>query len=67
MAGEHAFLVYWRTLPWDHAPGVLLAEEAGCRARRPDGGDYSVGSDAAGLVVAHRSVIDDVRTGLFGR
>ena len=28
-AGELAYALYWRTLPWDHAPGALLAEEAG--------------------------------------
>jgi fructose-1,6-bisphosphatase/inositol monophosphatase family enzyme len=34
--GQKDFVVYWRTLPWDHTPGVLLIEEAGGVALRPD-------------------------------
>lgn len=52
VAGEFDFLFYWRTLPWDHAPGVLLAEEAGMRAGRPDGSTYEPGGDRPGLLVA---------------
>lgn len=50
--GDVDFLLYGRTLPWDHAPGVLLAKEAGCVARRFDGTDYRAGVDAHGLLVA---------------
>ena len=38
------FILYWRTLPWDHAPGVLFAQEAGFQAQRPDGAPYRCGS-----------------------
>ena len=27
--GEEDFALFWRTLPWDHAPGVLLVSETG--------------------------------------
>lgn len=37
VAGEQDFVLYQRTLPWDHAPGALLLTEAGGLARRPDG------------------------------
>ncbi len=52
--GSHDFLLYWRTLPWDHAPGSLLVTEAGGRSARFDGTPYHpepLGS-ADGLLVA---------------
>jgi fructose-1,6-bisphosphatase/inositol monophosphatase family enzyme len=27
--GEQDFVVFWRTLPWDHAPGAFLVNESG--------------------------------------
>jgi len=39
-AGEQDFILYWRTLPWDHAPGSLLVTEAGGRSARLDGSPY---------------------------
>ncbi|HUS62742.1 MAG TPA: inositol monophosphatase [Acidimicrobiales bacterium] len=50
--GELDFVLFWRTLPWDHAPGVLLVEEAGGFVARPDGSPYAVGDDRRGLLVA---------------
>ncbi|MGF1430663.1 inositol monophosphatase family protein [Kitasatospora sp. LaBMicrA B282] len=51
---ELDFLVYWRTLPWDHAPGSLLVREAGGVSARLDGSPYRAdppgGED--GLLVA---------------
>ena len=41
-----------RTLPWDHAPGVLMIEEAGGVAQRLDGSGYRVDEDRTGLLVA---------------
>lgn len=47
------FVLYWRTLPWDHAPGVLFLQEAGGSAIRPDGSEYLVSNhDKSGLLVA---------------
>jgi len=65
VADDVAFLLYWRTLPWDHAPGVLFAEEAGGVAVRPDGRRYRCGEDGLGLVVAHAAMIDEVRACLL--
>ena len=65
VAGDIDFALYWRTLPWDHAPGVLYAEEAGFRALRPDGEDYRCGSNRAGLVIAHRDHCATVRASLL--
>lgn len=50
--GEQDFVVFWRTLPWDHAPGALLAEEAGGTVARPDGSPYRPEQRSSGLIVA---------------
>jgi fructose-1,6-bisphosphatase/inositol monophosphatase family enzyme len=60
------FVVYWRTLPWDHTPGVLLLEEAGGVALRPDRTRYRPSKTVQGLVVATNAhVADAVLTELF--
>jgi fructose-1,6-bisphosphatase/inositol monophosphatase family enzyme len=50
--GERDFVLYHRTLPWDHAPGTLLLEEAGGTACRLDGSPYLPGDDRTGLLAA---------------
>lgn len=49
---ELQFLFFYRTLVWDHAPGVLIAEEAGGFVRRLDGTGYSPVDDRKGLLCA---------------
>jgi len=50
--GEQDFVLFWRTLPWDHAPGALLAEEAGATVRRLDSSPYQPTQTPVGLLVA---------------
>ena len=50
--GDADFLLFWRTLAWDHAPGALLLTEAGGAAVRPDGGPYRCNDDRMGLLAA---------------
>ncbi|CAL9585315.1 3'(2'),5'-bisphosphate nucleotidase CysQ [Nocardiopsis dassonvillei] len=52
--GAQDFLLFHRTLPWDHAPGTLLLAEAGGVSRRPDGTPYrpDQARDALGLLNA---------------
>lgn len=50
--GETDFLLFWRTLPWDHAPGALLLTEAGGAAIRPDGTAYRADDARMGLLAA---------------
>ncbi len=50
--GEFAYALYWRTLPWDHAPGALLAEEVGRTVRRLDGTPYHPFDGGLGLLTA---------------
>ena len=51
-AGERDFMLYWRTLPWDHVPGGLLLREAGGKAAHSDGGRYRPEERREGLLVA---------------
>lgn len=56
--GSLDFALYWRTLPWDHAPGVLFLQEAGGHASRFDGSEYRVADHArSGLLVARNKEI----------
>ncbi len=45
--GVNDVSVFERTLPWDHAAGILFLNEAGGRAVRPDGAAYRVDDSAA--------------------
>ncbi|GFJ89910.1 hypothetical protein Prum_035520 [Phytohabitans rumicis] len=57
VTGRQHFVLFWRTLPWDHVPGVLLAQETGGVARRLDGGAYDPTDDRRGLLVAANDAI----------
>jgi fructose-1,6-bisphosphatase/inositol monophosphatase family enzyme len=51
--GQNDVAVFERTLPWDHAAGVLFVNEAGGKAARPDGSAYRVDDHARpGLIAA---------------
>lgn len=52
VSGQHDFALFWRTLPWDHAPGALVLTEAGGAARRLDDSAYRPGAVGTGLLVA---------------
>lgn len=50
--GDGDFMLYWRTLPWDHAPGALLLSEAGGVVARLDGAAYDPTDGRDGLLAA---------------
>ena len=51
--GKNDLSVFNRTLPWDHAAGVLFLNEAGGKAARLDGSDYRASDHARpGLIGA---------------
>lgn len=50
--GDGDFMLYWRTLPWDHAPGALLLREAGGVVARLDGTAYDPTDRRDGLLAA---------------
>ena len=52
LTGALDYALYWRTLPWDHAPGALLAESAGLTVRRLDGTPYRPLDGRRGLLTA---------------
>ncbi|MDR6290087.1 MULTISPECIES: inositol monophosphatase family protein [Inquilinus] len=55
--GEQDFVLFWRGLPWDHAPGALFLEEAGGRTARLDGAPYRPRGDLPGLLVARSPAV----------
>ena len=68
-AGLRDFTLFWRTLPWDHAPGALLVTEAGGTVRHLDGRAYSPGRPQDGLLAAvdeqtWTTVLDELRIGV---
>ncbi|PTQ07406.1 inositol monophosphatase [Sphingomonas oleivorans] len=50
--GENDVALFWRALPWDHAPGALFLTEAGGRIARFDGTPYRVDDRRTGLIAA---------------
>lgn len=50
--GLQNFVLFWRTEPWDHAPGALFMAEAGAHVARPDGSPYRPLDGGQGLLVA---------------
>ncbi|MET0340006.1 MAG: inositol monophosphatase family protein [Polyangiales bacterium] len=56
-SGRQDFAVFYRTLPWDHAPGALLVSEAGGVAARYDGTPYRPAEDVRGLLVARNELV----------
>lgn len=52
LAGHTDFILYWRTLPWDHLPGSLMVREAGGVAAHFDGERYTGTDGRRGLLIA---------------
>ena len=53
--GQNDVSIFERTLPWDHAAGILFLNEAGGRAARPDGSEYRVADHARPGVIGAAS------------
>lgn len=53
--GPVDYVLYWRTLPWDHIPGALFLTEAGGVVRRLDGHAYAARTHAQKGLLAARS------------
>lgn len=52
LTGAMDFLLYWRTMPWDHAPGAILVAEAGGIVARPDGRPFLCDPATRGILSA---------------
>jgi fructose-1,6-bisphosphatase/inositol monophosphatase family enzyme len=61
--GELTHALYWRTLPWDHAPGTLIAEEVGLSVARLDGSKYRPWDARYGVLTATDQRVWDVVRG----
>ena len=65
--GQNDAALFWRALPWDHAPGSLILTEAGGRIARFDGAPYRLATPGFGLLAtATPQLWDDVRAVLLG-
>jgi fructose-1,6-bisphosphatase/inositol monophosphatase family enzyme len=65
--GRAHFQIASRSLPWDHAAGVLIAEEAGATAGFVDGTPYDPKvRDGALITAATRTAWDAIREILTG-
>jgi fructose-1,6-bisphosphatase/inositol monophosphatase family enzyme len=51
-AGHCHYVLFYRLMPWDHAPGWLLHREAGGFSARFDGTPYHAGVACGGLICA---------------
>lgn len=66
-AGKCHFLLFYRLMPWDHAPGWLLHREAGGTAACFDGSQYHPGIAGRGLICApDQAGWDAVKAALLG-
>jgi len=64
--GENHVPVFERTLPWDHAAGVLFLNEAGGKAARWDGSAYLPGDGRTGMLGASSPELWDEAAKTFG-
>jgi fructose-1,6-bisphosphatase/inositol monophosphatase family enzyme len=55
--GRQDFALFWRALPWDHAPGALLVREAGGVSRHFDGSEYDPTRPHSGLLVCRNAEV----------
>jgi fructose-1,6-bisphosphatase/inositol monophosphatase family enzyme len=60
------FALFWKGLPWDHAPGALFLREAGGVVRHFDGAEYDPAQPRQGLLACRDSaVFEQVRAALL--
>ncbi|WPZ33175.1 inositol monophosphatase [Thalassobaculum sp. OXR-137] len=50
--GRWHYAVYWKKMPWDHAPGLLIHAEAGGYSACVDGTPYRPGKLGGGIIAA---------------
>lgn len=64
--GQNDVTLFERTLPWDHAAGVLFVEEAGGKAARLDGSAYRPGERRTGMIAAASPRLWDEAAAILG-
>lgn len=64
--GEKDFVIYYRLLPWDHAPGALAITESGGAAVHLSGEAYSpLSPNQVTIFAASRELAETIRTQLI--
>lgn len=64
--GERDFVLFSKTMPWDHAPGAVILGETGGSIRYLDGTLYTPLSQRRGLLVARSAAVwEAAAAGLF--
>jgi fructose-1,6-bisphosphatase/inositol monophosphatase family enzyme len=62
LRGEKDFVIYYRLLPWDHAPGALVLAEAGGSAQHLDGRAYApLSEDQITIFAATPAIASTIR------
>ena len=62
LRGDKDFVIYYRLLPWDHAPGALAIVEAGGAAIHLDGRTYTpLSHDQVTILAASPELAEKVR------
>ncbi len=65
--GRCDFVLYGKTEPWDHLPGLAIVSELGFHYARLDGSAYAPGDNTGGLLVAsHAEIWTELRDALLG-
>jgi fructose-1,6-bisphosphatase/inositol monophosphatase family enzyme len=65
LRGEKDFVIYYRLLPWDHAPGALAVTEAGGAALHLSGDPYApLSPNQITIVAATPELAETIRTWL---
>jgi fructose-1,6-bisphosphatase/inositol monophosphatase family enzyme len=65
--GRWHFAVYWKNMPWDHAPGLLIHQEAGGVSGRFDGRPYRPRDLQGGILAAtDRGGWDEIMAQVIG-
>ncbi|HYQ04780.1 MAG TPA: inositol monophosphatase family protein [Polyangiaceae bacterium] len=65
--GLKDYTLYYRLLPWDHAPGALIVREAGGVVRHPTGRDYHVFDESESTLLSpDEATWQRARSELFG-
>ncbi|GEP08114.1 inositol monophosphatase family protein [Methylobacterium oxalidis] len=66
LQGQQDFVLFWRSMPWDHTAGILLLQESGGHAAYLNRDPFRPGAKRYGLLAARsRQIWDQVWTALI--
>ncbi|MER2269129.1 inositol monophosphatase family protein [Methylobacterium oxalidis] len=66
LQGQQDFVLFWRSMPWDHTAGILLLQESGGHAAYLNRDPFRPGANRYGLLAARsKQIWDQVWTALI--